>query len=120
MSRELVKQDLEGLSRELRELVATSRAQIARTLNGEIVLLSWNTGHRLRRELLSEGRAEYGAEIVAEAAKALTEFGRRFSRRNLYYMMRFAEVSPDAEILYALRTKLSWTHFRESSSPRRA
>ena len=28
-------------------------------------------------------------------------------------MARFAEVFPDAEIVHALRSQLSWTHFRE-------
>jgi len=41
------------------------------------------------------------------------EYGRGFDRRNLFHMIRFAEVFPDEEIVYALRTQLSWTHFRE-------
>ncbi len=47
-------------------------------------------------------------------AKALSaEFGRGFSKRNPHYMARFAEVFPDAEIVHALHSQLSWTHFRE-------
>lgn len=41
------------------------------------------------------------------------EFGRGFGKRSLYRMMRFAEVFPEQEIVTALRTQLSWTHFRE-------
>lgn len=64
--------------------------------------------------MLGDERAAYGEEVVAEVAKALTaEFGRGFSKRNLHYMARFAEVFPDAEIVHALRSQLSWTHFRE-------
>jgi predicted nuclease of restriction endonuclease-like (RecB) superfamily len=52
--------------------------------------------------------------VVAEVANALTaEFGRGFSKRNLNYMVRFAEVFAEAEIVHALRSQLSWTHFRE-------
>ena len=41
------------------------------------------------------------------------EYGRGFSRPNLFHMIRFAEVFPDEQIVYALRRQLSWTHFRE-------
>ncbi|NLE60943.1 MAG: DUF1016 domain-containing protein, partial [Planctomycetes bacterium] len=41
------------------------------------------------------------------------EYGRGFDRRNLFHMVRFAEAFPEQEIVYALRTQLSWTHFRE-------
>jgi len=41
------------------------------------------------------------------------EFGSGFSQANLFHMVRFAEVYPDAKILHALSAKLSWTHFRQ-------
>lgn len=40
------------------------------------------------------------------------EFGRGFNARNLFRMVRFAEVFPDERIVSALRTQLGWTHFR--------
>jgi hypothetical protein len=39
------------------------------------------------------------------------EFGRGFSRRNLFNMIRFAEVFPDFKIVQALTAQLGWTHF---------
>jgi predicted nuclease of restriction endonuclease-like (RecB) superfamily len=63
--------------------------------------------------MIGVGRAEYGARVVAEAAKALSEYGRRFGKRNLYYMIKFAEVFPEHEIVHALSAQLSWTHLRE-------
>src|SRR5690606_36341315 len=40
------------------------------------------------------------------------EFGRGFGRRNLFNMIRFAEVFPDPQIVHALSAQLGWTHFR--------
>ena len=34
-------------------------------------------------------------------------------RGYLFYMIQFAEVFPDEQIVIALRAQLSWTHFRE-------
>jgi len=67
--------------------------------------------------VLQNARAEYGKEIVATLSQQLTEeYGRGFDRRNLHYMVRFAELFPDEQIVNALRSQLSWTHFREPLS----
>ena len=67
-----------------------------------------------RQEQVGEGRAAYGEEIVnALRTQLAVEYGRGFSRPNLFHMIRFAEVFPDEDIVSALRRQLSWTHFRE-------
>jgi predicted nuclease of restriction endonuclease-like (RecB) superfamily len=99
---------------ELRSLIERSRVAVARNLNSEIVGLYWQVGHRLRVEVVGDDRAAYGEQVVAEVARALSgEYGRGFGKRSLYRMMRFAEVFPDPEIVTALRSQMSWTHFRE-------
>jgi predicted nuclease of restriction endonuclease-like (RecB) superfamily len=71
-------------------------------------------GRRIRQDILKEKRADYGGQIVASLSRQLeAEFGRGFSRRNLFNMVRFAQVFPDFEIVTALRTQLGWTHFRQ-------
>lgn len=111
MSKELTSKTL---VEELRELIGATRSRVAQAVNSELILLHWQVGKRLRDEVVGEERAAYGKEIVAEVALALSaEFGRGFQKRNLYHMMRFAEVFPDLEIVNAVRTQLSWTHFRE-------
>ena len=104
----------DALVQDLRSLIETTRGRVARTVNSELVALYWQIGKRLREEVIGDERATYGEQVVAEVARALTgEFGRGFSKRNLHYMVRFAEVFPDADIVHALRSQLSWTHFRE-------
>lgn len=104
----------DALVQELRFLIETTRGRVAQRVNSELVTLYWQVGMRLQAEVLGNERAAYGEQVVAEVAKALTaEFGRGFSKRNLHYMVRFAEAYPDAEMVHALRSQLSWTHFRE-------
>ncbi|MCA9628513.1 MAG: DUF1016 family protein [Myxococcales bacterium] len=104
----------DALLHELRTLIDTARQRVARAVNSELVLLYWQVGRRLRDEVVGEDRAAYGEQVVDAVADALTaDFGRGFSKRNLYYMLRFAEVFPDAEIVNALRAQLTWTHLRE-------
>jgi len=49
--------------------------------------------------------------VSALSAQLEAEFGRGFGRRNLFRMIRFAEVFPDRQIVSALMTQLGWTHF---------
>jgi predicted nuclease of restriction endonuclease-like (RecB) superfamily len=99
---------------DVRALIEAAREQTARAVNSALVGLYWHIGTRIRQDVLQEKRAEYGEEIVATLSRQLTaEYGRGYDRRNLYHMIRFAEVFPDEAIVNALRTQLSWTHFRE-------
>ena len=51
--------------------------------------------------------------MSALGTQLTVEFGEGFTRRNLFNMIRFAEVFPDAKIVHALRAQLGWTHFRQ-------
>lgn len=102
-----------GLLTDVRDLILTTRQTVAQGVNSALVLLYWNIGQRIRRDILKEKRAEYGEKIFyALSRKLAAEFGNGFSQANLFHMARFAETFPDAQIVHALSAKLSWTHFR--------
>jgi predicted nuclease of restriction endonuclease-like (RecB) superfamily len=99
---------------DVRELIVQAREGVARAVDAGLTTLYWHVGQRIRQDILKEKRAEYGEQIVsALSAQLEQEFGRGFGRRNLFRMVRFAEVFPDPKIVSALRTQLGWTHFRE-------
>ena len=88
---------------EVRELILTARQQVAQAVNAGLTILHWQIGHRIHREILKDKRADYGAEIVSALSRELeAEFGRGFGRRNLFNMIRFAEVFPDLKIVQSL------------------
>ena len=102
-----------ALLKDLRELIATARQDVARQVNSALVLLYWRIGQRIRQDILQEKRAEYGEQIVATLSQQLMkEFGPGFTARNLANMVRFAEVFQDERILHTVCAKLSWSHFR--------
>src|SRR5712692_7054404 len=105
----LTAQQPAALLADLRELILQAREQVARTVNSGLTLLYWQIGSRIRTDILREKRAGYGEQIVyALSAQLSTEFGRGFSRRNLFNMLRFAEVFPDRLIVQPLAAQLSW------------
>ena len=96
-----------GLLGEVRELIFSARQQVAMAVDSGLVTLYWQVGTRIRRDILKEKRAEYGQKIVsALGTQLVAEFGRGFATRNLFRMIRFAEVFADGQIVSALRTQL--------------
>ena len=102
-----------GLLTDLREMILATRQTVAQGVNSALVLLYWNIGERIRRDILKNQRAGYGEQVFCALSKQLTaEFGSGFTERNLANMVRCAEVFPDIRILRSLSAKLSWTHLR--------
>ncbi len=97
---------------DLRRMIEESRQGVAQTVNTALVWLYWNIGKRIREDILKQKRAEYGEQIVSSLSRQLAaEYGRGFAARNLFRMIRFAEVFPDEQIVSSLMAQLSWTHF---------
>ena len=100
------------LHAELRALISSARLRAAQAVNSAITLLYWEVGARIRRDVLKSRRADYGKWIVTALAGKLTaEFGAGFSRRNLFNMVKFAELFPEAEKVQTLSALLGWSHF---------
>lgn len=98
---------------DIRQLIETSRAELAVTVNSTLTLLYWQIGQRIHGEVLQGERAGYGEQIVLALSRQLeTDYGRGFSSKNLRHMLRFAQAFPDADIVSALRRQLSWTHLK--------
>ena len=99
---------------ELRSLIDGARQHVAQTANATLTMLYWHVGHRLHEEVLKDGRAEYGEQILPTlSAKLVRDYGQGFSARNLARMIQFVEAFPDEAIVATLSQQLSWSHFIE-------
>jgi hypothetical protein len=64
------------------------------------VLLYWSIGHEILRQQRASG---WGDDVVGRIAQDLaleTNSARGFSRRNLFYMRRFAALWPERETVH--------------------
>ena len=107
-------QDLDGLEpllNDLRCLVTQARDRALRAVDLIQVQTYWQVGHHLVEfEQAGAARAAYGKRLLSVVADRLTaEFGKGFDERNLRNMRAFFQRFP---IWNALRTELSWTHYR--------
>ena len=104
-------QGFSGLLTDVRGLIESARAGVARTVNAGLVMLHWEVGRRIRQDILREKRAGYGDKIVQTLSSPLVrEYGRGFQPRSLFRMIRFSEVLPERNIVSSLMTQLAWTH----------
>ena len=93
------------------EILHAARKEVANAANVAMVQAYWQIGRTIvEEEQQGQHRAEYGANLMAYLAVKLTgEFGSGFAERNLYFMKQFYIAFPN---LNALRTELTWTHYR--------
>ena len=95
----------------IRTLLVDGRKQVATAVNTAMVQTYWHIGRLIvEDEQQGESRAEYGKQVLKSLSASLTaEFGKGFDARNLRNMRSFYLAFP---IRNALRTELSWTHYR--------
>ncbi len=97
-------------------IIESSRDVAYRAVNTALVRRNWLIGYRIaEEELKGENRSEYGASIIENLSKSLTEkYGKGFTKTNLYSFYSFYKMYP--EIFHSVsgksRTYLSWTHYR--------
>lgn len=106
-----VSNELPSLVHQLRELIQSARRQALRAVDTIQVCTCWEIGrHIIEFEQFGKNRAIYGSRLIANLAESLTiEFGRGFDERNLRHMRAFFL---SFSIWNAVRTELSWTHYR--------
>lgn len=101
----------DNLIQNIAQIIEQARNHVRQTVNSAMVLSYWEIGRLLvEDEQQGEQRAEYGKQTLKTISERLTEmFGKGFDERNLRNMRAFYLAFP---IRNALRTELSWTHYR--------
>ncbi len=94
----------------IRSRVITAQNKVAAAVNAEMVLAYHEIGEQIYKACGENDRAEYGKRLLQYLSERLTaEFGKGFTVRNLQMMRKFYLTFPNAN---ALRSELSWTHYR--------
>ena len=97
---------------EIKSILHTARNNVARQVNKELLNTYWNIGRIIcEYEQSGAARADYGKQTLKILSKELTqEFGKGFSRANLYNMRLFYQ---SYEKIQTVSGKLSWSHYCE-------
>ena len=97
---------------EIKGILDTSRQNVAKAVNNELLVAYWKIGEIIvRYEQNDKVRAAYGDKTLKQLSKTLTEeFGKGFSRSNLQNMRLFYLNYPKCQTVSG---KLSWSHYCE-------
>lgn len=100
-----------NLFQSVKLIIEAARQQSYRAVNNILLQTYWQIGQLIvEDEQKGESKAIYGKGTLKNLALQLTlEFGKGFDERNLNNMRAFYTAFP---IWNALRTELSWTHYR--------
>lgn len=95
---------------QIKHILLEARNKVYQTANFAMVEAYWNIGKSIVEQQGGEEKAEYGVRLIAELSKQMsTDFGKGFTVANLKNMRQFYLTFPKS---YALRSELSWTHYR--------
>ena len=103
--------DNNTLLQTIKDVILESRQRVFRMANAALLQTYWQIGKLIiEDEQQGKAKANYGEATLKTLATQLTlEFGKGFDERNLNNMRAFFKSFP---IWNALRTELSWTHYR--------
>lgn len=101
----------EDIYSEIKETLLLSRNQAYSAVNFTMVQAYWQIGRIIvEHEQNGNARAGYGKSVLQELSGRLTkDFGKGFSVRTLQQMKKFYVMFPNTN---ALRSQLTWTHYR--------
>lgn len=93
-----------------KHIIDASRNAAYRAINVIMLQRNWLLGKRIHEEILGgKDRADYGAEIVKNLSKKLTEiYGKGFNKNNLYAFVDFYKIFPTLSVKSEM---LSWSHY---------
>ena len=92
----------------IKAVLVETRTKVVSVINSAMVQVYWDIGREIN-DAIGE-RAEYGKQLLKFLAERLTaDFGKGFNERSLRHMRQFYQTFP---IRNALRSELSWTHYR--------
>ena len=111
-----MKHEIENIHQDIfdniKQLMDQARNRVSREVNTILVQTYWEIGRIIvEDEQGNLERAEYGKKLIEDLSKRLTkEYGKGFSKSNLFNMRNFYLTFP---IFQMLSGKLSWSHYCE-------
>ena len=94
----------------IRGVVINAQRKMYSVVNAEMVTAYWKIGEQIYQACGENERAVYGKQLLQYISqKMMEEFGKSYTVRNLQMMRKFYVTFPNAN---ALRSELSWTHYR--------
>lgn len=108
-----IKPENQDLFHQIKEFIESAKSKAIQAVNVELTVLNWKIGQCIKENVLSNKRSAYGATIIEDLSKQLTQYyGKGWSTQQLRHCIRFYEVFTTEEKLYTVCRELTWSHLR--------
>lgn len=107
----IANQGAENIYQQIRAVLTEARSRAWQAVNSAMVQAYWNIGKLIvEEEQKGKTKAGYGEYLIKDlSARLSNEFGKGFDHSNVKNMRQFYQTFPIGD---ALRSQLSWTHYR--------
>ena len=100
----------DSIYKEIKSILEQARNKVYKVANSTMVEAYWNIGRVIVEKQGGNNKAEYGTALIKNLSKKMTkEFEKGFTVANLKNMRQFYLIFQKS---YALRSELTWTHYR--------
>ena len=100
----------DSIYKEIKSILEQARNKVYKVANSTMVEAYWNIGRVIVEKQGGSNKAEYGTALIKNLSKKMTkESGKGFTVANLKNMRQFYLIFQKS---YALRSELTWTHYR--------
>lgn len=104
---------LTPLFKNIELIINKARFDAAATVGQILLERNWQIGASINVHILNEEKPEYGESIISSLSIKLgAQFGRGYSKSNLFNMVKFARLFP-VDKFQTLSGKLTWSHIVE-------
>lgn len=99
---------------DIKSILNKARENAYVSINQNILYSNWQIGRRIvEEEQNGKERADYGAQLLKALSQQLvSDIGKEYNVRNLWYYKQFYLSFPDWQIVNACVHNLKWTHIR--------
>lgn len=102
------------LYNDIKHLIHNTKEAVYKSVNTELISLYWNIGRTVKENIIKKERADYGKQIIDKLSVELTSnYGKGYSRRNLFNMVQFYTTFSEFQIVQTLSAQLTWSHIKE-------
>ena len=89
MANEIIEpKTIEHLYSDISNMIASTKQDVMLQVNKSVISLYWNIGKKLCEEVLIDGKATYGKNIIGDLSKRLSdEYGKGFDKSAVFKMV---------------------------------
>ena len=105
---------LNSMVNDIKSILNKARENAYASINQNILYSNWQIGRRIvEEEQNGKERADYGTQLLKALSQQLvSDIGKEYNVRNLWYYKQFYLSFPDWQIVNACVHNLKWTHIR--------